>query len=59
VTRRELSAALAALGIPSLKAATLPRKAPDLTIGMEGPGRPVRISEYRGKVLVVGFILTT
>ena len=53
--RRIISLALlAALGF----AADLPRKAPDLGIQLPD-GRKVLVSDYRGKVLCLAFILTT
>jgi Redoxin len=48
----------AALAIPLLYAANLPRKAPDLTILMP-EGKPIQLSQYHGKVVAVCFILTT
>jgi hypothetical protein len=38
--------------------AELPRKAPELTIPLPD-GQSVKISDYRGKVVVLAFILTT
>ena len=42
----------------SVWAAQIPRTAPDLTIPLPN-GKQVKVSDYRGKVLVLGFILTT
>src|SRR5262249_53887963 len=40
------------------QAAEIPRPAPDLTINF-GPGaKPIRLSEYRGRTVVLAFILT-
>lgn len=39
-------------------AADLPRQAPDLTIPLPG-GKTAKLSEYKGKVVIVAFILTT
>lgn len=39
-------------------AADLPRKAPELAIGLEG-GKQALLSTYRGKVVCLAFILTT
>lgn len=39
-------------------AAELPRKAPELTIPLPTGGQ-VKLSDYRGKVVVLAFILTT
>ncbi len=38
--------------------AQLPRKAPDFSINMNG-GKTVRLSDYKGKAVVLAFILTT
>jgi cytochrome oxidase Cu insertion factor (SCO1/SenC/PrrC family) len=38
--------------------AQLPRKAPDLTINLNG-GKTLRVGDYKGKAVVVAFILTT
>ena len=42
----------------SLWAATIPRQSPDFTIQMTD-GKQVKVSDYRGKVLCLTFILTT
>jgi len=47
-----------ALACAALPAAELPRKAPELTIGLNG-GKQVALSSYHGKVVAVAFILTT
>jgi thiol-disulfide isomerase/thioredoxin len=39
-------------------AASLPRKAPELQIQLNG-AKPIELSEYRGRPVVVAFILTT
>jgi hypothetical protein len=39
-------------------AADTPRKSPEFVIDM-GPGKQVLVSQYRGKVLCLVFILTT
>jgi thiol-disulfide isomerase/thioredoxin len=39
-------------------AATTPRKAPDFTFSLPGKG-PQQLSQYRGKVVALGFIFTT
>lgn len=39
-------------------AATLPRQAPDLTIHLNG-GKNLQLSSYKGKAVVIAFILTT
>jgi peroxiredoxin len=46
------------LAAGSLWAAQIPRPAPDLTIPLPG-GKQVKVSDYRGKVLCLTFILTT
>jgi cytochrome oxidase Cu insertion factor (SCO1/SenC/PrrC family) len=45
----------AALAVPG---AQLPRQAPELTINLNG-GKKLLLSEYKGKAVVVAFILTT
>jgi peroxiredoxin len=49
---------LAALSAVIMQAATIPRPAPDLAILTKG-GKPIQVSQYKGKVVVVAFILTT
>lgn len=50
--------ALSVLFVCAARAVELPRRAPDLTINM-GPGaKPIRLSEYRGKTVLLAFILT-
>jgi peroxiredoxin len=54
-------AALTAIFVCAARAVELPRPAPDLTIS-SGPGpiaRQIRLSEYRGKTVVLAFILTS
>jgi peroxiredoxin len=60
VKRRLILSSLLVLfgAIASLEAATLPRQAPDVTIPMTD-GKPVMLSQYKGKVVAVIFILTT
>src|ERR1035437_6322685 len=48
---------LLAMAIPSARAANLPRPSPDFAINL-GQGKQVRISQYKGKTVVVVFILT-
>jgi peroxiredoxin len=55
---RNARIALAALSAVVLQAATIPRPAPDLAIGMKG-GNALHPNQYKGKVVVVAFILTT
>lgn len=50
--------ALAALAAFSIKAADLPRPAPDFTVNMVD-GKSIKLNDYRGKVLVVEVLLTT
>ena len=47
-----------ALAAGSAMAADLPRPSPDFTIPLPG-GKQVKVSDYRGKVLCLVFILTT
>jgi peroxiredoxin len=49
---------LLALAMPSARAGVLPRPSPDFAINL-GQGKQVRISQYKGKTVVVAFILTT
>ena len=49
------SMAFASLG---LQGATLPRQSPDFVVQM-GNGKSIKVSDYRGKVLCLRFILTT
>jgi hypothetical protein len=60
-TRGFTTAALAALSLLTLapaRAAELPRKAPEIVIQMVG-AKPVQLSQHRGKVVAMCFILTT
>jgi peroxiredoxin len=50
--------AIVALSALALQAATIPRPAPDFTIVMKG-AKPIQVSQYRGKVVILAFILTT
>jgi peroxiredoxin len=50
--------ALAALAAFSITAADLPRPAPDFTVNMVN-GKHIKLSDYKGKVLVVEVLLTT
>lgn len=49
--------ALLAMAMPLARAAVLPRPSPDFAINL-GQGKQVRISQYKGKTVVVAFILT-
>ncbi|MBL8236616.1 MAG: TlpA family protein disulfide reductase [Bryobacterales bacterium] len=49
---------LAALAAFSLFAAEVPRPAPDFTVNTTS-GKPIKLSDYKGKVVVVEFLLTT
>lgn len=40
------------------RSAEIPRPAPDVSIPMPG-GKAVKLSDYKGKVVVLAFILTT
>src|SRR5450756_1173936 len=48
---------LLTMAMPSVRAANLPRPSPDFAINL-GQGKQVRISQYKGKTVVVAFILT-
>lgn len=49
---------MAALAAISLMAADVPRPAPDFTVKMTN-GKDVKLSDYKGKVVVLEFLLTT
>jgi thiol-disulfide isomerase/thioredoxin len=49
--------ALLAMAMAPARAASLPRPSPDFAINL-GQGKQVRISQYKGKTVVVAFILT-
>jgi len=55
---KTMALAVVAASAAALIAADLPRPSPDLTIHLNGGGQ-VSVSQYRGKVLAVCFILTT
>jgi peroxiredoxin len=55
---RALTITTLVLAAGSLWAATIPRPAPDLSIPLTN-GRQIKVSDYRGKVLCLTFILTT
>ena len=48
---------LLAMAGAAARAAQLPRPSPDFAINL-GPGKQIRISQYKGKTVVVAFILT-
>jgi len=50
--------ALAALAALSITAADLPRPTPEFTVLMPG-GKDIKLSDYKGKVVVVEILLTT
>jgi hypothetical protein len=49
---------VSALASPALRAATLPRKAPEFAISLTN-GKQVALSQYKGNVVALIFILTT
>jgi peroxiredoxin len=53
-----LAVVLFSLAVQTLPASTLPRKAPDFAIQMTD-GKQLQLSSYKGKPLVLAFILTT
>jgi peroxiredoxin len=55
---RALFIAALFLAAGSLWSAEIPRQSPDFTIQMTN-GKSIKVSDYRGKVLVLGLILTT
>lgn len=56
--RRLLTGLVLSAMVSAAMAAELPRKAPDLAIAMPA-GKTIQLSEYKGKVVAVIFILTT
>jgi peroxiredoxin len=56
--RTWLALALAFTAVPAIHSATLPRKAPPLKIEMAA-GPALQLSQYKGKPVVIAFILTT
>ena len=48
---------LLTLATPILRAAVLPRPAPELAINL-GQGKQIKLSQYKGKTVVLAFILT-
>jgi peroxiredoxin len=59
MTGRTLSLALAlALALASLRAADVPRKAPELAIQLVN-GEQLLLSQFRGKVVMIAFVHTT
>jgi peroxiredoxin len=55
---RKFSVAVLCLTAIAATAAVIPRKAADLQIQIAG-GKPIELSQYRGKPVVLAFILTT
>ncbi len=55
---RSLTIATLALAAGTVWAAQIPRQSPDFTIQMKS-GKQIKVSDYRGKVLCLTFILTT
>ncbi len=55
---RRLFAALLMTGALSVFGAEVPRPAPEFTINMPD-GKPVKLSQYKGKIVVVEFLLVT
>lgn len=59
MTRRSVSLSLlSALSAVPSRAATLPRPAPEFPVRLAG-GRVVKPTDFKGKVVLFGFILTT
>jgi peroxiredoxin len=50
-------AALCSL-VPGVRAASVPRKSPDFIVNLDG-GKQLPLSQYKGKAVVLAFILTT
>ena len=55
---RRLFAVLLTIGALSAFAAEVPRPAPDFTVNMPD-GKPVKLSQYKGKIVVVEFLMVT
>ncbi len=55
---RALTIATLVLAAGSLWAATIPRQSPDFTVQLTD-GKQIKVSDYRGKVLCLTFIMTT
>jgi peroxiredoxin len=49
--------ALLSLAVPLVQAATVPRPAPDFAVN-QASGKPIKLSQYKGKTVVLAFILT-
>ena len=49
--------ALLALAAPAIRAANIPRPAPDFAINLP-TGQPITLAQYKGKVVALAFILT-
>lgn len=58
MNRRTASGLILSASLGRLAAATIPRALPDISVPLPG-GQAVKLSQYRGKVLVFSFILTT
>ena len=58
LTIATLAIASAPLWLAGLQAAEIPRQSPDYTVQMQN-GKQIKVSDYRGKVLCLTFILTT
>jgi hypothetical protein len=48
---------LLAFAMPAVRSANLPRPSPDFAINL-GPAKQIKIGQYKGKTVVVAFILT-
>src|SRR5579883_2661152 len=55
---RFIALPLVLIAAAAIHAVDLPRKAPDFTIQMNG-AKPLQLSQYKGKSVVLAFILTT
>src|SRR5580698_2980831 len=58
LTIAALILAAGSLWLPNLQAAQIPRQSPDYSIQLTD-GKQIKLSDYRGKVLCLAFILTT
>lgn len=59
MTRRTASGLILSASVGSLAAATIPRPVTDLNVALPGGGGTIKLSQYRGKVLVFSYVLTT
>lgn len=59
MARKLLGSVLVSISLAAAAAQQVPRKAPEWTIAMAGGGKPIALSQYKGKAVLLAFILTT